>query len=59
MTEYCDRCDAEVPRTVHVHCPDFFSGHKPLDRKLCPECANRLYHWFKMECNRYGCDELE
>ena len=24
---------------------------------LCADCANRLYHWFKMECSRYGCDE--
>lgn len=51
----CTRCDAmfeEEPIRV------FYIGHA-FDKcvRLCPECANRLYHWFKMECSRYGCDE--
>lgn len=51
----CDRCDSmfkEEPVRV------FYLG-RAFDKcvRLCPVCANRLYHWFKMECSRYGCDE--
>ena len=54
MVRYCDRCGRITPgddlTKVHLG-PD-------IARWICPECETRLYHWFKMECHRYGCDEV-
>ena len=54
MLRFCDRCDKRIydDELVHVRlAPD-------IDRWICTECATRLYHWFKMECHRYDCDEV-
>lgn len=54
MKGYCDRCGRAVYDSdlTHAH----LDPH--IDRWICDECANRLYHWFKMECHRYDCDEV-
>ena len=53
MKRFCDRCDKAIdPSDLEKACMG------DIERWICPECANRLYHWFKMECHYYDCDEV-
>lgn len=47
----CDRCENDVSEELTKV---KFDG---MERKICSECVSRLYHWMKMECHCYGCDE--
>ncbi len=55
MKGYCNRCESFTSDLDEVIFRE--DGEETLTRKLCPECMTRLYHWFKMECHCYGCDE--
>ena len=55
----CDRC-GEEHSVAHLYKVTMTTANEaPLMRELCPECASRLYHWFKKECHNYLCDEVD
>ena len=54
--KYCERC-GQLEEDEHITKVTYNGKSFSKEVYLCSFCANRLYHWFKMECSRYGCDE--